>query len=200
MAVTKFTNSELTGTQKYVSMLAGNPAYEGPGSFVAIASATGTGSSGTITFSSIPATYQHLQIRMMTRDAFATTGVDYIRLRFNNDSTSVYARHQLSGNGSTASATGSTGNNNILLYGHPLGSNTANIMGTYIVDIHDYASTTKNKTARAFSGCDLNASGNIYLTSGLWPNTNAIDRIDIIAGGTNFTTSTVISLYGVKGA
>lgn len=166
--------------------------------FESIASATGTGSSGTITFSSIPSTYQHLQLRMITRDAFATTGIDYVRLRFNNDSATNYARHQLRGNGSTASATGATSLDNILLYGHPLGSNTSNIMGTYVVDIHDYASGSKNTTVRAISGCDLNGSGEIYLTSGLWLNTNAVNRIDIIAGGTNFTTSTVIALYGIK--
>ena len=200
MAVSRVkTSSALQGFAKYRSMLAGNAAYD-PGAFVSIASATGTGSSGTITFSSIPSTYVALQLRMLTRDAFASTGVDYVKLRLNNDSTTVYARHQLSGDGATASATAGTALDNILLYGNPLGSNTANVMGVYIVDIHNYASTSQNKTVRAFSGCDLNGSGNVYLTSGLWPSTSAVNRLDIIAGGTNFPTTTSFALYGIKGA
>ena len=168
--------------------------------YESIATATGTGSSGTITFSSIPSTYTHLQLRMLTRDAFATTGIDYVKLRFNSDSGTNYARHQLKGDGSTATATGAVTLDNILLYGHPLGSNTANVMGTYIVDILDYASTTKNKTVRSLSGCDLNATGQILVISGLWLNTNAISTITIDAGGTFFTTSSTFALYGIKAA
>jgi hypothetical protein len=169
-------------------------------SYESIATATGTGSSGTITFSSISSGYTHLQLRMLTRDAFATTGIDYVKLRFNSDTGTNYARHQLKGDGATATATGAITLDNILLYGHPLGSNTANVMGTYVVDILDYASTAKYKTVRSLSGCDLNATGQILITSGLWLNTNAVSTITIDAGGTFFTTSSTFALYGIKAA
>jgi hypothetical protein len=183
-----------------LGILASGGAGAAAGDFQSIATANGTGASGTITFSSIPSTYTHLQLRMLTRDSFVTTGVDYVKLRFNSDTGTNYARHVLSGDGATATATGGITLDNILLYGHPLGSNAANIMGSYIVDVTDYANTSKNKTVRSFSGCDLNGSGNVYLTSGLWLNTNAISTITIDAGGIFFTTSSTFALYGIKAA
>ena len=91
------------GLPKYRSMLAGNSAYVPP-SYESIASATGTGSSGTITFSSIPGTYQHLQIRINSRND-STDGAT-TTMRFNGDTGSNYARHYLYGDGATVSASG----------------------------------------------------------------------------------------------
>ena len=71
-------------------------------------------------------------------------------------------------------------------------------MGVSIIDIHDYASSTKNKVIRTVSGNDQNGAGNIYLTSGLWLSTAAVTSITL------FTTAnylnTTFALYGVKGA
>jgi hypothetical protein len=77
-------------------------------------------------------------------------------------------------------------------------------MGVMIMDIHDYASATKNKTLRYQGGVDSNAadanSKYSVLGSGLYNATTPISSIDIITdGGTNFTTSSVFSLYGIKG-
>ena len=174
-----------------------------PSSYESIATATGTGSSGTITFSSIPTTYSHLQIRAIARDSSANTGVSTYFVRFNNDTASNYAFHRLYGDGTSALATGSATQTYIYVSGAiPGGGNTANIMGTSILDIHDYSSTTKNKTLRTFNGTDLNNSnGVVGLSSALWLSTSAINRIDfIILGGPNFTTSTTFALYGIKGA
>jgi hypothetical protein len=70
-----------------------------------------------------------------------------------------------------------------------------------IIDIHDYASTTKNKTVRSFFGHDRNGAGSVYLYSGLWMNTGAITSLSL--GQANFSgtfdTGTVASLYGIKG-
>ena len=48
-----------------------------PSSFESIATVSGTGSSGTITFSSIPATYKHLQIRYIGK-------TNDVKFRFND--------------------------------------------------------------------------------------------------------------------
>jgi len=69
------------------SGLVGNPVIM-PGSYESIASASGTGSSGTITFSSIPSTYTHLQIRGIGRNSYPSTQVN---VRFNSDTGSNYA-------------------------------------------------------------------------------------------------------------
>ena len=172
------------------SMLVGNPAFQ-PGAFESIATAIGTGSSGTITFSSIPSTYKHLQIRGFVLSA----GTDTAQLRFNSDTGTSYARHRIFGNGSTATASGSISNTFIIL--NEGSSNT--LPNTFIVDVIDYASATKRKTVRSFSGIDQNGSGNIGLFSGLWNNTDAITSATIFLNSGNYNATTVISLYGIKG-
>jgi hypothetical protein len=184
------------------SLLAGNPSFI-PTSFESIATATGTGSSGTITFSSIPATYQHLQLRILARGSAASAGAD-LWFRLNSDTATNYAQHTLMGDGSAASAAGIA--NSTSMYANVAGSSipaasaTASAMGTIIVDIHDYVSTTKNKTLRTFGGFDVNGTGGrIYLSSGLWRSTTAVNAITVNLDSGNFTTSSVVSLYGIKG-
>ena len=75
------------------------------------------------------------------------------------------------------------------------------MMGAAIIDIHNYVSTTQYKTVRNVSGSDANNSfGEIFLSSGLWLSTAAIDSITLKSTGTgNWTTTTQIALYGIKG-
>lgn len=178
------------GLPKYRSMLAGNDAYD-PYAFQSIATANLT--SGTsASFTSIASSYQHLQFRIFAKTA--TAGADII-MRFNNDTGNNYAFHYLRGDGATASASGSA--SDAYIYVSPTD-------GTYfltaIVDIHDYARTTKNKTVRIASGFDANGSGWSSLRSGLWMNTSAINRVDFTISGTTFSTGTKFALYGIKGA
>lgn len=169
------------------------------GAFESIASATGTGSSATITFTSIPSTYQSLQLRYIARSTEASASTNF-QIRLNNDSGNNYADHNLDGNGATVSAGGGASVGEIDLGRVAGGSATADIVGVGIVDIHDYASTTRNKTIRTFSGNDRNGAGNVYLFSGLWMNTAAVNRLDIFVTGGSLSTITSIALYGIKGA
>ena len=161
-------------------------------SYESIATATGTGSSGTITFSSIPATYASLQIRCIANDG----DNGQIIMRFNSDTGANYARHNLRGTGSIADAGGTANTTSITNMGWAAG--TTNVMGAAIIDIHDYASTTKTKVARAITAYDANGTGAIYLASGLYNSTTAINSITFFVGG-NFNTQTVFALYGIKG-
>jgi hypothetical protein len=185
-----------------VSVLDSGGAGGGGGAYESIATATGTGSSGTITFSSIPSIYQHLQIRGNARSDVTTGGGRDIWFRFNGDTTTAYDSHYLYGNGSAASAGAITTTSRIYANTSAGALSTA-VMGGLIFDLHDYASTTKNKTARIFHGLDGNTASTdytVYLSSGLWRNTAAVNSITIICVGANFTTDTVFSLYGIKGA
>lgn len=184
-------------------MLGGNAAYN-PSSYESIATATGTGSSGSITFSSIPSTYTSLQIRLIdkaTRTASFGSNDGY--LRFNGDTGSNYAYHYLIGDGSSASAAGGASQSTMRIarIDQSSYSGLSNIMAVGIIDIHDYASTTKNKTVRYITGNDTNnvGDGQVNLGSGLWASTSAVNQVEIYLSGTNFTASTVISLYGIKG-
>lgn len=138
----------------------------------------------------------------MRRDA-AGSNFYQSNLYFNSDTGNNYAQHGLYGEGTTATAEGyaSGGYGGILLTGTVAGAGlTSGITGTLILDIHNYASTTQNKTARSFSGGDANGTGRVVLNSGLWLSTSAINSITLSAISGNWTTDTVISLYGIKGA
>jgi hypothetical protein len=168
----------------------------GGGAFESIASATGTGSSNTITFSSIPSTYQSLQVRVLGR---STGGTDNVVMTLQYNSTAMTRGHWLRGDGSTASA----GANNFPIY-LPANNVTANVMGVAIIDIHDYASTTRNKTARYFGGWDGN---NVYttnemvqLSSTFLDNTAAVSSISLVLTTGSWSTNSTIALYGIKGA
>lgn len=163
-------------------------------SFESIATATGTGSSGTITFSSIPSTYKHLQIRYSVLTA---TSGDDVFYRFNGDTGSNYARHFLYGDGTSAAASGQA-TQTFLIADSGSGESSSTQPMTGIVDIQNYASTTQNKTARGFNGIDKNGSGIITLNSGLWLSTTAINSITFYTSSYNYTTGTTFALYGIK--
>jgi hypothetical protein len=169
--------------------------------FDSIATATGTGSSGTITFSSIPSTYQHLQIRCIVRNTSSSTASN---LQLNNDTGSNYTRHEIQGTGSAVSASGSISQTSMLCFRPAVSTQTADCVGVAIIDIHDYASTSKYKTIRSFFGVDTNSGSTtdrLLLTSGLWLSTSAISTITLsLAASNNFTTSSTFALYGIKGA
>jgi hypothetical protein len=162
-------------------------------SYESIASATGTGSSGTILFSSIPSTYKHLQIRSLAND----NSGNQLSMQFNSDTGSNYSYHRLQGAGVSAAATGAASQTEIPFIGYAAG--TTSIYGVGIIDIHDYASTSKYKTSRSFIGYDINGGGLVLLGSGLWMSTSAISSISITSSGGNFTTASTFALYGIKG-
>jgi hypothetical protein len=153
----------------------------------------GSGGQATITFSSIPATYKHLQIRYINT---TTTVNQNLTFRFNGDTGSNYAWHRLLGDGSSAIADGvstTTGMN----IGRSGGNSTSFAAGVF--DVLDYSNTSKNKTARTLYGTDQNGSGLIFLASGLWQNTAAITSITITSGAGDFAQYSQFALYGIKG-
>lgn len=172
------------------------------GDYESIATVTvGAGGSSSISFTSIPSTYTHLQIRAVTRSTNASANTDSI-IRFNNDSTSgrYYYYHQLFGDGASAvSNTGNTDTTSTLFSFMPAASATASIFNASIVDILDYTNTNKNKTVRNLHGFDVNgAGGYVIFRSGLWMQTNAISQIDITSNAGNFAQYSSFALYGIK--
>jgi len=173
-------------------------------SYESIATATGTGSSDTITFSAIPSTFKHLQIRGIARSAGVSTSLTNLLLRFNSDTGTNYVFHYLLGNGSAASATGFTTQTSIQMReGLIRASMLANTNTVYVIDILDYGSTTKNKTTRTLAGIeenDTNTASRINITSGLWMNTSAVTSISLVSASGNLDSTTTFALYGIKEA
>ena len=178
------------------------------GDYESIATTTLATATATITFSSIPATYKHLQVRGIMRNDVAITGMGDLRVRFNSDSGNNYVYHILFGDGTSATAGTSAASQN---YGRlarnvtPCANNGVSIFGAFVADILDYASTSKNKTIRSLGGSNNNtataAAQSISLTSSAWLNSaNAISQIDITDDSSgNFVLYSSFALYGIRG-
>lgn len=172
-----------------------------PTSYESIATVTvGSGGSSSISFTSIPSTFKHLQIRAMSKtNTTATSNTGWI-LRFNSDTGSNYAWHQIYGNGSIAAAQQSSSTDKIYISYIAANVSSNNMFGGTVLDVLDYTNTNKNKTVRALSGTDRNGSGFINLDSGAWFSTSAINRIDLTDWeGGNFMEYSQFALYGIKG-
>ena len=169
------------------------------GSFELIQTANGTGSSGIIDFTSIPATYTHLQIRYTAKN---TSALANMNITFNNVTSSNYARHHMVGTSTAMSSGATTSAANISLSDAITASTTANSATSGVIEILDYANTNKNKTLRAFYGVAETAAATsfIYLASGFLNSTSAIDRITLTASANNFAALSRFSLYGIKGS
>lgn len=184
----------------YASQISGH-LWAPAGAYDSIATANGTGSSGTITFSSIPSTYTHLQLRMINKGGASGSFPAGMQLIFNSDTTSSnYYNHNLRGDGSSVAASAGSNNSSYVWAGG--GSTGTNIYAVGILDILDYKDTNKYKTGRSLLGADYNGSGMVILGSILWKNTAAINSITCISDPTytgNWTTATQFALYGIRG-
>jgi len=165
-------------------------------SFDSIATTTLSSPQSTLVVGSIPGTYQHLQIRGILKSTAIPGGTP--RLYFNNDrTTNSYSMHEIFGNGG-----GSTGVNqqfNLDAIYASLGSQNTTQFGAYVINIFDYASTSKSKTIQFIHGFDSNASGYVSFSTGMYTSTNAITSFGITPQQTaNFDTGSTMAVYGIK--
>jgi hypothetical protein len=182
------------------SGMAGNPVIM-PGSYESIATVTvGAGGASSVTFTGIPSTYTHLQLRMFCQFNDTTAGLGGASLQFNSDTGTNYTRHELIGEGTAASSIGfGTGTYNGATVGRFYFTPSSSIFSPAIVDILDYTNTNKNTTVRSLGGTDVNGSGGeLRFSSSVWTNTAAVTSITIPASTTNFKQYSSIALYGVN--
>ena len=150
----------------------------------------GGGGSSSISFSSIPSTYKHLQIR-----AALLTTAGGVNIRYNSDTGSNYTYHQLygTGAGSAQANAGTAQTSGYIGFNNAAGSNPT----VAIVDILDYQNTNKYTTHRSLAGTETNSTdGTLTFFSGLWLNTAAVSSINIIG---TFAQYSHFALYGIKG-
>ena len=160
----------------------------------------GAGGATTVSFTSIPSTYKHLQIRALCKVGGTAADFPDFLIRFNSDSTYTnYYSHQLGGDGSSAYASNSGGSSTAT--GGLIGDINGGQFTAKVIDILDYANTSKNKTTRAISGWENNGSGQFRFASNVWLNTAAITSIDLLSRSAPTTISQYSSfaLYGIKG-
>jgi hypothetical protein len=155
-------------------------------------------SAASVTFTSIPATYTDLVVRVSARGTTSATSVTTV-YRLNGDTTSNYSYRRLSGDGSAASSVGDS--NNIFQYiaaGIPAATATANTFGSLEVYIPSYT-VSANKPMSVFSVQENNiTAAQINAIAHLWRNTAAITSIEFALNTGDFASGTSFYLYGIK--
>lgn len=164
-----------------------------------ITSTTLSSSAASVTFSSIPATYTDLVLKVSARDTNATADNGQFRLRFNGDTATNYSLTYLYGSGAAAgSGRYSNQTNAGLAFGSgDTAGNTSNTFTNMEIYIPNYTSTA-NKPFSSFSAPEQNGT-NAYmaLDAALYRGTSDISSIAISAT-TNYASGSTFTLYGLK--
>jgi hypothetical protein len=183
----------LTGI--FASAISGRLTPADAGSMFPLGVFTLSSAQSTITFSSIPATYTHLQVRGILLNLSTQP---QMLMRFNSDSAGNYSRHQLEGNGSTAASGAGASQTSIIHFINGIESTTG-AGSAFVTDILDYKSTNKAKTVRSLAGTEKNGSGQVFLISGAWYKSplEAINTITLSTNTSDFAAGSSFALYGV---
>lgn len=173
----------------------------GFGMYESIATTTiGSGGSGSVSFTSIPSTYTHLQVRGFINVTSRVTSVGYWQLNGSTDVNNYYSHVVASDGGSAFAGNWLPGNGrpyHLFQVGQAISK-----PGMLILDILDYTNTNKYKTSRMFSGSASKGAGDDYVEigSGHFRSTSAINRIDIGFYNGTMGQYSKFALYGIKGA
>lgn len=169
-------------------------AGEPPAAFELISTQLLSSTIASVSFTSLPSNYKHLQLRIVGRQNSSysyPTG----QIIFNSDSGANYAWHRLQGAGGSLGSVGVASQNNMNFGMFDDAASTANAYAATIVDILDAFSTNKYKTIKTLGG---NAEPRVDMRSGLWLSSSAISSITITGDG-SWVSGSRFSLYGVKG-
>lgn len=172
--------------------------------YESIATVSLSSAQASVTFSSIPSTYKHLQVRMISRDSNADTNINSLYMNFNGVTGTSYSWHKIEALGTgTPNANGIASQGNMWIGGNIANNYTSGIYAAHITDILDYANTSKYTTMKTFGGFDTNGTGtepgHITLTSGMYMSTDVITSITISKSGQNQLANSHFALYGIKG-
>ena len=195
-----------------IELIGGAKAY-GWGKFVSapdlgamfpIASTTLSVTSTVVTFTGIPSTYTHLQVRALVRSGRTGYSNDGFRLTFNGDTSTNYSRHKLDSADSGIDAGSTTSSNFIFVQGIAGALPDSAVFGFAIVDILDYAHANKYKVSQNFSAMATNVNSGenrswASFSSGVWKSTSAITSMTFKTfSSENQLPGTSYYLYGIK--
>lgn len=168
--------------------------------YTLINSNTLTATAATVTFSSIPATYTDLVLRISARSDRALASDD-IKLVFNSDTSAIYSATELTGNGSAATSTITSADSAFRLTSADAATATANTFGSFDLYLPNYT-TTASKAMGSFGAQENNQTGAIMDAGALlFRNTTAISSIVISPWtGPNWVSGSSFYLYGISNA
>lgn len=164
-----------------------------------------------VTFSSIPQTYKHLQIRWTGRNSVSwgsDGSANMLWLQVNGSSSASYSAHMLYGDGSSVSSAASSANTYMRITNAVANAfGPSNAFGGGVIDFFDYTNTSTNKMLKMLGGYSSGSPeyGRINLASAGYHSTGAITSLTIGPGngpgaGGNWISGGRFSLYGIKGA
>lgn len=169
-----------------------------PNTFELIASSTvGSGGAANIDFTSIPATFTDLCLKVSIRGT-TNIGAQVMFVQYNNDSTqSNYSRIRLLGDGSSASSNASSDSEAAITQGANATANTFSNMEVYIPN---YRGSSKKSSSIDFVNETNATTEYMALYAHIWNNTSAITSVKLIPNGGTFVQYSTAYLYGVKNA
>lgn len=160
------------------------------------------GGSATITFASIPGTYEDLILSLVGRSSAAATAVG-VAAQFNNDTGANYdwQRHYVEDGNAVHGGSESINGTSARVGAFAGASMTANIPGVCELIIPAYARTTFDKLTRHHSQYQtvVDATNPQLATeygASRWDNVAAITEIDLSLSSGNFIDGTVATLWG----
>lgn len=168
--------------------------------YTLISSNTLTSSAASVTFSSIPATYTDLILKVSARSTEAVVDSSF-NVKFNSITTTTYSRIRLVGNGATASSS-LLSNATSIDTSHNLNGSTATSNTFSNVEIYIPSYTASQNKPVGLSNAVENNTTTAYInaSAALWRNTDAISSItlDGIPASGQFVSGSSFYLYGIK--
>lgn len=163
-----------------------------------ISRTTLTGTAASVTFSSIPQTYQTLKLVVSARSSDATSSMG---ARINTDAGNNYSYRRAYGNGSSAVSGNGSSQSTLYVGDYNGNGETSNTFASVAIDIPNYFASsqkamsvdwvTENNATLAYAG----------IAASLWSNTSGVSSLSLTQFGgaaANFIAGSTFSLYGLS--
>jgi hypothetical protein len=158
---------------------------------------------GSVTFSSIPATYTDLLVSYSARSIRSGQRADNINIRFNGSSATNYSYRYLEGNSAAANSFSGSAQAQLIVGYSTAATATSNTFASGDIYIPNYAgSTSKSVSSTSVTEHNGGTSGDAFILAfaGLWSLTNAITSVEIISQVASFATGSSFFLFGISKA
>ena len=171
-----------------------------PATYQLISSNTLSSAAASVTFSSIPATYTDLVLRLSARSSNAGRN-DVVNMEFNANSSALYSTTILYGQGGGSFGSLRNSNATYTRIGYYISGDTttSSTFGSQEFYIPNYTAS-QNKAISGFGVSENNATvQDLAVTAGLFRDTTAISSIKLtLLTGPNFMSGSSFFLYGIK--
>lgn len=148
-----------------------------------------------VTFSSIPATYTDLVLRLSVRSDRAFN-IDTLTFTLNTSTANLSNRYVWGTGSAAASGSNTTNSTWVRIDAATAASNTFSNVEFYIPS---YTASQNKPFSSFFAMEDNTTTAYVGATAGLWSNTAALTSIQIgLTDGPNFVSGSSFYLYGIK--